>query len=64
MYRLQQEVPHNYITGSTQKNTCFARRWKDIAMSESLDSLLEYAIRCNVEGLQIIDHNLSVKWRA
>ena len=62
LFRLQQETLHNYQTGNNQKNTCFARRWKDIAICDDFNVLAEYAVEMATPGIRIVDSSLDVIW--
>ena len=65
MYRLQHEEPNNYQSGNSIKGGFYyGLRWKDIAVSEDLTALEEYALEIGAGVLRIVDSSLKVVWKA
>lgn len=65
-YTLEQKLPADYQNGSTLKAfTLNQFRWHQIAMSDDLESLEEYARHCWRIGveLRIVDRALNVRFR-
>ena len=66
MYRLQHEESNNYQTNNSRKGGFYyGLCWKDIAVSEDWEALVEYAlkIKAKTAALQIVDSSLNVVWR-
>lgn len=65
-YTLEQKLPADYQNGSTLKAfTLNQFRWHQIAMSDDLEALEEYARDCWRIGveLRIVDRGMNVRFR-